>query len=90
MAKAGIDTTAYKAHSRRAAVTSVTKGEQVLIDTILSTAGWRSESTFARFYDKPIQDTAKNSGCELWLFQPERYYAIFCSIAFMFIQLPHT
>ena len=71
MAKAGIDNSAYKAHSRRAAVTSVTRGEQVLIDTILSTAGWRSESTFARFYDKPIQDTVKNSGGELWLFQPD-------------------
>lgn len=65
MAKAGIDTSVYKAHSTRAAVTSAAKGKQVPIDTILSTAGWSSESTFARFYDKPIQDTAKNFGHEL-------------------------
>ena len=45
MAKAGIDTSVYKAHSTRAAVKQ---------------AGWSSESTFARFYDKPIQDAAKN------------------------------
>ena len=63
MAKAGIDT--REALSTRAAVTSAAKGKQVPIDTILSTAGWSSESTFARFYDKPIQDTAKNFGHEL-------------------------
>lgn len=65
MAKAGIDISVYKAHSTRAAVTSAAKGKQVPIDTILSSAGWSSESTFARFYDKPIQDTAKNFGHEL-------------------------
>ena len=65
MAKAGIDTCVYKAHSTRAAATSAAKGKQVPIDTILSTAGWSSESTFARFYDKSIQDTAKNLGHEL-------------------------
>lgn len=52
MAKAGIDTSVYKAHSMRAAVTSAAK--KVPIDTILSTASWSSESTFAWFYDKPI------------------------------------
>lgn len=65
MAKAGIDTSVYKAHSTRAAVTSTAKGKQVPMDTILSTAGWSSESTFARFYDKPIQDIAENFGHEL-------------------------
>lgn len=65
MAKAGIDTSVYKAQSTRAAVTSVAKGKQVPIDTILCTVGWSSESTFVRFYDKPIQDTAKNLGHEL-------------------------
>ena len=38
---------------------------QLPIDTILSAAGWSSESTFAQFYDKPIQDTAANFGHEL-------------------------
>jgi len=67
MGKAGIDTSVYKAHStsHRAAATSAAKGKQVPIDTILSAAGWISESTFARFYDKLIQDTAANFGHEL-------------------------
>ena len=67
MGKAGIDTSVYKAHSttHRAAATSAAKGKQVPIDTILSAAGWSSESTFARSYDKPIQDTAANFGHEL-------------------------
>lgn len=65
MAKEGIDTSVYKAQSTRAAVTSAAKGKQVPIDTILCTVGWSSESTFVRFYDKPIQDTAKNLGHEL-------------------------
>ena len=55
MGKVGIDTSVYKAHSTRAAATSAAKGKQVPIDTILSAAGWSSESTFARFYDKPIK-----------------------------------
>lgn len=45
MAKAGIDTSVYKAHSTRAAVTSAAKGKQVPIDTILSAAGWSNRST---------------------------------------------
>lgn len=65
MGKAGIDTSVYKAHSTRAAATSAAKEKQVPVDTILSAAGWSSESTFARFYDKPIQDTAANFGHEL-------------------------
>ena len=34
MAKAGIDTCVYKAHSARAAATSAAKGKQVPIETI--------------------------------------------------------
>ena len=36
MAKAGIDTSVYKAHSTRAAVTSAAKGKQVPIETIFA------------------------------------------------------
>ena len=56
IAKAGIDTDVYKAHSTRAAVTSAAKGKQVPIDTILSAAGWTNENTFSRFYNKPFKD----------------------------------
>ena len=65
MAKAGIDTGVYKARSTRTAATSAAKGKQVPIDTMLSTVGWSNEGTFARFYDKPVQDTAAHFGHEL-------------------------
>lgn len=46
----------YKVHITRATVP---------IDTIMSAVGWANESTFACFYNKPIQDTAKHCGNEL-------------------------
>ena len=54
--KSGIDTAIFSAHSTRAASTSKAK-ETVKLSTILTTAGWRGSSTFARFYDKPIVKT---------------------------------
>jgi len=50
---AGIDTEKYKAHSTRSAATSAAKAIQVPIMDILQTAGWSSEPTFRKFYDKP-------------------------------------
>ena len=50
MAKAEIDTSVYKTQRTRAAVTSAAKGKQVIIGIILPTAGWSTDSTFARFY----------------------------------------
>ena len=52
-------------HSTRVAVTSAAKRKQVPIDTIMSTAGWTSENTFAHFYNKPIQVAAKKN-IEAW------------------------
>ncbi|XP_072180202.1 uncharacterized protein [Diadema setosum] len=52
---AGIDTATYKGHSTRAASTSAALRGGTDIDTILSTAGWSSARTFARFYQKPIE-----------------------------------
>ena len=51
----GIDTSTYKAHSTRAASTSAAFRGGTDINTILSTAGWSSARTFARFYQKPLE-----------------------------------
>lgn len=54
---AGIDTTQYSAHSTRAAVVSAASCKNVPVEDILSTAGWSSEKTFARFYKKPVESS---------------------------------
>ena len=50
----GMDTFRFKPHSTRAACTSAASNASVSLDDILHTAGWTSESTFAKFYNKPI------------------------------------
>ena len=54
LTKAGVDTKVFKAHSTRAAATSAA-ARSVDISTVLRTAGWSRESTFAKFYNKPLQ-----------------------------------
>jgi site-specific recombinase XerD len=54
MGKAGIDTSKFKPHSTRAASTSAASRASVKLEEILETAGWSSESTFAKYYNKPI------------------------------------
>ena len=51
---AGIDTSKYSAHSTRSASTSAAKGNNISIATIMKSTGWSQESTFAKFYDKPV------------------------------------
>ena len=50
----GIDTRLFSAHSTRGAATSRAKFDNVPITTIMNTAGWSREDTFARYYQKPI------------------------------------
>ena len=50
----GIDTSRFKPHSTRAASTSAASNASVSLEDILHTTGWSSESTFAKFYNKPI------------------------------------
>ena len=50
----GIDTSRFKPHSTRAANTSAASNASASLEDILHTAGWSSESTFAKFYNKPI------------------------------------
>ena len=52
--KAGIDVSMFKSHSTRAASTSKAKSSNVPIEEIMKTAGWRSDSAFAKHYDLPI------------------------------------
>jgi len=53
--KAGIDTSVFKAHSVRGASSTAASMKGVLIEDILSTADWSTDSTFRRFYYRPMQ-----------------------------------
>ena len=62
---AGIDTSTFGAHSTRAASTSAAKAHNVSITTIMKSAGWSSESTFSKFYNKAIAGAKENFGQKL-------------------------
>ena len=51
----GVDTRIFGAHSTRGASTSKASFDNVPIGTILKTAGWSRNETFATYYKKPIQ-----------------------------------
>ena len=55
MIDAGIDMSLFSPHSTRAAATSAAARMNVSIDTILRTAGWTGDSTFRKFYHKPVR-----------------------------------
>lgn len=50
----GVDTKTFSAHSTRAASTSAAYSRSVPIEEILKVAGWKSEKTFAKFYNKEV------------------------------------
>lgn len=56
LSMAGINTNVFKSHSTRAASTSAADRMQVPLDHILRAAGWSRESTFQRFYKKPLME----------------------------------
>ena len=58
MKSAGIDTSTFTAHSTRGAATSKAKRIGTSIGDILKVANWTSESTFGRFYNRPIEGVA--------------------------------
>ena len=62
MCSSGINVEVFRPHSTRAAATSKAGASCVPLDQILSTAGWSSVSTFAKFYNKQID--VKNSFAE--------------------------
>ena len=53
MAAAGIDLTVFSPHSTRSASSSKA-ALKLPLATILSTVGWSKESTFARYYRRPL------------------------------------
>ena len=56
LAKAGADMSVFTPYSTRAAATSTAARASVPIQTILKTAGWSRESTFAKYYKKPLSN----------------------------------
>ena len=54
LTNAGINTALFKPHSTRAASTSAMV-KDVDLSTIMKNAGWQRESTFAKYYNKPIK-----------------------------------
>ena len=63
--EAGIDTGKFTAHSTRAAATSAAFDKGLPVGTILKTVGWSQNSTFRRFYNKPVEDAANLQQCLL-------------------------
>ena len=58
---AGIDVRIFKPHSTRAAATSAAQRKGVKLMDILNVAGWTNETTFARFYNKPLQSLSETT-----------------------------
>ena len=54
MSEAGIDTRIFTPHSMRSASVSAASRAKVPLETILATAGWNKDSTFRKYYDKPL------------------------------------
>ncbi|GFN81283.1 Gag-Pol polyprotein [Plakobranchus ocellatus] len=56
LTKSGIDTSIFKAHSTRAAAARTSD-----VSLVLRSAGWTKETTFAKFYNKPIVNNLPQS-----------------------------
>ena len=59
---AGIDVNKFKPGSTRAAAVSKAKACGGQVDEILQAAGWSRESTFAKWYNKPLIQTKRTLG----------------------------
>ena len=58
----GVDTQKYKGHSTRGATTSAAKRLGVPLNVIMKQASWRSAQSFARFYDKRLDEGQASVG----------------------------
>lgn len=54
MKRAGLDLKVFSPHSLRSASTSAASRHGVSLDTLFKTAGWTRESTFRKYYLKPV------------------------------------
>ena len=69
MAEAGIDTEHFMPYSCHHAFTSGTARKQVPLATIIMAASWAGETTFRRFYDRPVREatpTVTNLIPDIW------------------------
>ena len=55
MIKAGININVYKPHSVRLAAASKAEAANVSLVETMQTGGWSSAATFAKFYDREIE-----------------------------------
>lgn len=53
--QAGVDTGKYKPHSTRSASTSMVTSKGIDVNALLKVASWKSEQTFGKYYNKPIE-----------------------------------
>ena len=65
MENAGINTTKYKAHSTRSAVTSKARSKGMSVQQIMHAANWSNAKTFLRFYNKQIESTSNDASSHL-------------------------
>ena len=56
MKESGVNVNVFGSHSTRSASTSKCKISGLSFKEIAKSAGWSNEKTFAKFYDKPIQE----------------------------------
>ena len=55
LARAGLDTSRFSAHSTRSAAVSAAKAV-IPVELIIRKVGWASAAMFAKFYNKPIEE----------------------------------
>ena len=55
LGQAGIDTSIFKAHSTRSAAASAAANAGITTADILRAADWSNETTFTKFYYKPVR-----------------------------------
>ena len=60
LAKAGVNTAIFQAHSVRAASCSKAVQNGVPLSSVLKQGGWRRESTFQAYYNKPVNKQEKS------------------------------
>lgn len=58
--EAGVDTKRFASHSTRAAATSAAISSGININTLLNQASWKSSETFAKHYNKPIEEVSNS------------------------------
>ena len=60
MKESGVNVNIFDSYSTRSASTSKSKISGLSFKEIVKSAGWSNEKTFAKFYDKPIQEDFSN------------------------------